>query len=281
VSYFREISRALSYCGPRGVVHVIGARLRGRVVASYPVVGGVLQGASVLEIGGPSALFRSDNLVPVYDRAASIDNVNYAGATLWEADLKDGGTYAPEGQVLGTQWLREATELDDMGPYDVVISSHTIEHTANPLRALRSWRNATKPGGWLVLVVPHLDGTFDHRRPVTTLQHLHDDEAAAAMEDDTTHVDEILGLHDVDRDPGLPSHDDLHDRVARNVATRSMHHHVFDSRTVWQMVAASGWSPRAVEARWPHDILLLACNDDSVVELPDRIRSPFPSDRQP
>lgn len=279
MSRLTELRTVLHRCGIRGVVAAVGARLRGSTVGFDDRVSQVLTGARVLEVGGPSALFRSDNLVPSYGRAASIDNVNYTGATLWESGLRDGGDYAPEGHRLGTQWLREASDLGDVGPYDVVISSHTIEHTADPLRALREWLRVTRDGGALVLVVPHRDGTFDHRRPLTTIEHLRDDEARAVDEADDTHVDEILRLHDVDRDPGLASHTQLRERVDQNLSTRSMHHHVFDTRTVWEMVTEVGWRPVEVEAVWPHDIVLLAFKGGEQLPL-GSFRSPFPTDRR-
>lgn len=279
MSYVSGAMKALQLCGPRGLATVVAARLRGGTVGFDPAIAEAVASARVLEIGGPSNLFRSDGLVPVYGRAAGVDNVNYAGATLWEANLSDGGDYGPEGRRLGTQWLREATELGPVGPYDAVISSHTIEHTANPLKALREWCRVTRPGGALVLVVPHVDGTFDHRRPVSSLAHLLEDEAADVDESDRTHVDEILRWHDVDRDPGLPSHDELRHRVESNVSTRSMHHHVFDTRVAWQMVAETGWSPQVVEARWPHDIVILARKGGASGRL-HPYRSPFPTDRR-
>ena len=128
-------------------------------------------------------------------------------------------------------------------------------------------------------MLPHRDGTFDHRRPLTTLEHLRDDEARAVNEADDTHVDEILRLHDVARDPGLASHTQL-ERVDQNLSTRSMHHHVFDTRTAWEMVAEAGWTPVEVEAVWPHDIVLLAVEVASGCHSA-RSRSPFPTDRRP
>ena len=138
MSYVSGAINALRLCGPRGFATVLGARMRGRTTGFDPAIAEAVASARVLEVGGPSNMFRSGGPVPVYGRAAGVDNVNYAEATLWEADLRDGGDYRPEGRHLGTQWLREASDLGDVGPYDVTISSHTIEHTADPLRALRS-----------------------------------------------------------------------------------------------------------------------------------------------
>ncbi len=41
--------------------------------------------------------------------------------------------------------------------YDYVYSSHTLEHMVNPRVALRNWWNAVKPGGYLILYIPHRD----------------------------------------------------------------------------------------------------------------------------
>ena len=47
------------------------------------------------------------------------------------------------------------------------------------------------------LVVPHKDKTFDHNRPVTSLNHLEEDLDNDVDEDDLTHLPEILELHDL------------------------------------------------------------------------------------
>jgi SAM-dependent methyltransferase len=41
--------------------------------------------------------------------------------------------------------------------YDCVYSSHCLEHMKHPLSALKQWWALVKPGGYLVLVVPHED----------------------------------------------------------------------------------------------------------------------------
>jgi SAM-dependent methyltransferase len=41
--------------------------------------------------------------------------------------------------------------------YDCVHSSHCLEHTHDVPRALREWWSLVKPGGYLIIVVPHED----------------------------------------------------------------------------------------------------------------------------
>jgi len=132
-----------------------------------------------------------------------------------------------------------------------------LEHTANLLRALCEWRRLLKTGGGLVLVVPHRDGTFDHRREVTTMQHLVKDLEMGMGEEDLTHLPEILDLHDESRDPGV--HDmTFHERAERNAEMRSLHHHVFDTRLAIDVVEKSGLQVLSVEPLRPYHILVLA-----------------------
>jgi len=41
--------------------------------------------------------------------------------------------------------------------FDFVYSSHTLEHMVNPGIALRNWWRVLKPGGYLILYIPHRD----------------------------------------------------------------------------------------------------------------------------
>jgi len=52
---------------------------------------------------------------------------------------------------------------------NAVISSHVIEHFFNPVKALQEWYRIIKPGGYLYIICPHKDRTFDKDREVTTI----------------------------------------------------------------------------------------------------------------
>lgn len=252
----------------------------------------VFQMGSGLEIGGPSTIFGSRGSVPVYPVAAHIDNCNFSGDTVWEGAISEGDNFAFDKRATpGRQYVVEASCLEGIADasYDFVLSSHCIEHLANPLQGLLEWIRVLRNNGLLVLVAPHKDGTFDHRRPVTSLAHLIEDFDARMQESDMTHVDEILSLHDFRMDYRAGDLQTFEDRSRRNFQNRCLHQHVFDTSLAVEMVAQTGLQLLAVEAFRPMHIALIA-RKLPPGEVPHnekfrgeagllRWRSPFPSDR--
>jgi hypothetical protein len=53
-----------------------------------------------------------------------------------------------------------------------------------------------KNNGILLFVLPQKEGTFDHKRSVTTIKHLIEDFENDIDEDYLSHLPEILKLHD-------------------------------------------------------------------------------------
>src|SRR5205814_8372968 len=140
----------------------------------------------------------------------------------------------------------------------LVLSSHTLEHVANPLRALREWRRVLRPGGALVLVLPRREATFDHRRPITRLEHLAEDERAGTGEDDETHLPEILDLHDLARDPGAGSRAEFEERSRQVLRYRALHHHVFDADLVARALHHAGYDVLGSETQPPFHLITVA-----------------------
>lgn len=50
----------------------------------------------------------------------------------------------------------DALRLPELGPFDVIISSDTLEHLEDDLAAVHMFREALNPGGHLIVHVPHL-----------------------------------------------------------------------------------------------------------------------------
>jgi SAM-dependent methyltransferase len=104
-----------------------------------------------------------------------------------------------------------------------------LEHVANPLKAIEEWIRVIKKEGLLLLIVPNKDFCFDHNRSVTTFAHLLNDFQHNTQEDDLTHLDEIVALHDLTMDPPAGNIDQFRARSLKNFDNRALHQHVFDT----------------------------------------------------
>ena len=247
--------------GPMAVLQAIGRRIVPPRLKCFSAAAPLMSGKRGLEIGGPSWLFARRGQFPAYGVAGSLDNCNFSSTTIWEGAIQSGPTftYDPRHEP-GTQYILEATDLSAIAAerYDFVLSSHMLEHCANPLRALREWMRIITAGGAIVLVIPHKEGTFDHRRPVTTLAHLIEDERNNTTECDMTHLPEILAFHDVTLDPSVEDFEALKARGERGFENRALHHHVFDTSLVVAMVDRVGLQIVTVEPVMPCHIFLVA-----------------------
>ena len=94
-----------------------------------------------------------------------------------------------------------------------------------------------KNKGRLVLVLPDKEFTFDHKRPITTLAHLIEDYNNNITEEDTTHFDEVIALHDFSYDNFVSSKEELIQRTHHNIENRAVHHHVFNLSLVKELLA--------------------------------------------
>ena len=181
-----------------------------------------------LEIGGPSQLFAA-GIFPVYEWALKIDGCNFSDNTLWEG-LVDNNQYAYSPNKSGMQYIMDGSQLSEIEDekYDFLLSSHNLEHIANPIKAIKEWVRVLKPGGFMLLVLPDKRFTFDHKRQYTSFTHLLTDFESNIGEDDLTHLSEILKFHDLKLDPGAgKDYDKFKKRGENNFEFRALHHHVF------------------------------------------------------
>ncbi len=259
---------------------------------SFDLCRALLRQKEGFEIGGPSQIFSRSGLLPVYKVARNIDNCNFSDNTIWEGAIIEGKNYFfDKEKEPGYQYVREAVDLHgiESGSMDFVLSSHNIEHVANPIKALKEWLRILNDGGLLVLVVPHKDGTFDRQRPVTKIEHLVDDFYKGTGEGDLTHAEEIIRLHDFSMGAGIDDRRNLVKSTQNNLATRCLHHHVFDVRLVAQLLHYLGLEVCSIEALLPMHIIAIGKklpydntpdNSEFLSKSAKYLESsPFPSDR--
>lgn len=208
-----------------------------------------------LEIGGPSNVFRRRFNLPLYDCVAQLDNCDFSQDNKWAShtpsfqfskDKSPGKTFFCEGSDLAG--------ISD-NSYDFLLSSHNLEHIANPLKALKEWMRVVKPRGHLVVVLPHYARTFDHRRVPTTIDHMVEDFYNGVGEDDLTHVEETFAAHRLNDES--QSDEELRVLLLSNYKYRTLHHHVFDEVNSKALMESAGLEVLAVETQLPFHIYLL------------------------
>lgn len=196
-----------------------------------------------LEIGGPTNLFRKNQALPLYRLCESLDGCNFSSDTIWEGKIDAHYSYDKK-RPSGHQYICEADNLSDIPDekYDFLISCHSLEHIANPIKALSEWRRVLKPGGALCIIVPDKTHTFDHNRDYTSMNHLIDDYKNNTDESDLTHLEEILKLHDLSKDPGSEEIEKFKARSIANYQYRCLHHHVFNIPLLKDLTSYCGFN---------------------------------------
>ena len=189
-----------------------------------------------LEIGGPSEIFS-----PIYKQCSSCDGVNFSSDTTWWVK-GDSNAYTFKGKTLGKVFIADAVNMDVVpsAGYDFVMSSNNLEHIANPIKALKEFLRAAKPGGGIIVVVPNKKYMFDHKRSYTSFEHMLSDFENDTPETDLTHLEEILELHDLAMDPPAGTFEEFRARSLRNFENRCLHHHVFCEESLRKIFAYLG-----------------------------------------
>jgi SAM-dependent methyltransferase len=202
-----------------------------------------------LEIGGPSRDFSKGGLIPIYPIIGTLHSCNYSKASIWSNDPFD--------------YIHDATRLESIEDttYDFLLASHILEHVANPIKALREWHRILRPGGSLLVLLPNKKHTFDHRRPYTPIAHLIADFEANTREDDLTHLEEILSLHDLEMDPPAGTLDEFRIRSLKNFENRALHHHVFDPKTIPDLFSLGGFRLTRTSTDFPPHIIAFGRRD--------------------
>jgi SAM-dependent methyltransferase len=214
----------------------------------------LVKGKAGIEIGGPSTVFQQWSSVPIYSSVGSLDNCDFSQSTTWASH---GAAYQfDKNKAPGKMYFCEGNDLQAIADhhYDFLLSSHNLEHFANPVKALKEWQRVVKPGGHIILFLPHYEKTFDQGRPLTTVEHMLADYEKQTGEDDLTHVEEIYEA----RRPRGEATEELRSVLLSNYSHRKMHHHVFDEVNSRAVLEAVGLKVLVVETALPFHIILLA-----------------------
>lgn len=189
----------------------------------------ILQNKEGIEIGGPTELFSNKGKLPLYKFLKQLDNINMM-ENAYFPNIQKNKFNIIDNKNLGNQFdIHEWSNKK----YDYLISSHVIEHLANPIKELNKWMELINDGGYILSIIPHKSKCWDKTRPVTSFEHILEDYQNNVSEDDMTHLDEVLQTdHPTKKQLGNAKFKEL---CLDNKETRIMHHHCFDVNLVQQL----------------------------------------------
>jgi SAM-dependent methyltransferase len=151
------------------------------------------------------------------------------------------------GEPCLADFLGDATSLPFRdNSLDYVVTSHVLEHVANPVGALAEWYRVLRPNGIIYLVVPDRRYTWDHARPLTTVAHMLEDFERDTTPADPTHIDDFV--HGVDwstYSPATPPAEvpnkkselsEIYHRAVASGHEINIHFHVFEPSNLLALI---------------------------------------------
>ena len=176
-----------------------------------------------IEIGGPS-----DTGDIIYKNSICMDNVIFSNDTLWYKNNTDEYNYYDnkKGKVI----INDAVNITNIKneQYDFVFSSHSLEHIANPLRAINEWLRIIKNKGHIIIIVPEKSLCFDHKREYSKFTTLLSQYENNVGEDNLSTLPEIIMNHDLSMDGAAGNLESFTKRSLDNFNNRCLHHYVYN-----------------------------------------------------
>lgn len=188
----------------------------------------LLSNKKVLEIGGPSKLLSS-----IYESFDSICflNLNESSKVHSQSSLPKNTLFNHEGDASDFKSFEEHSLLNK---FDLVLSCHTLEHFANPIKALFLWNSCILTNGKIITIVPNKEHCWDKNRPHTSFDHILKDYKNKTEETDMTHVYESSCM--------IETRPSYFEDVGTSNSTRVIHHHVFSPEVLAKCHEYCGFS---------------------------------------
>ena len=182
-----------------------------------------------VEIGGPSPTGTI-----LYHNSVSMDNIIFSKNTVWSNHTDE---YKYYNNKTGKVIVNDAVNISNVKNecYDFVFSSHSLEHIANPLKAISEWLRIIKSSGYIIIIVPEKSACFDHKRSYSKFSTLLTQYEKNVGEDDLSTLPEILLNHDLSKDPPAGDLGAFTKRSLDNFNNRCLHHYVYNDELLMEI----------------------------------------------
>lgn len=118
---------------------------------------------------------------------------------------------------------------------DFWIGNHFIEHTRNPILAIKNAIRVLKPGGVVFMAMPDKRYTFDINRDITTVEHLLRDYEEGPDWSEEAHYYDFVSK--TDKSDGCKNDEDIQRVIAGlKAANFSIHYHVWDHHAMLNLL---------------------------------------------
>lgn len=183
-----------------------------------------------VEIGGPS----SSTGTIIYKNAISIDNVIFSKDTIWSNHTEVYNYYEnKKGRVI----INDAVNIERIQNeyYNFCFSAHSLEHIANPLKAINEWLRIINKDGYIIIIVPEKSVCFDHKREYSKFSTLLSQYEKNVDEDDLSTLPDILKNHDLSMDIAAGDLGSFTKRSLDNFNNRCLHHYVYNDELLMEI----------------------------------------------
>ncbi|KAF0220661.1 MAG: Methyltransferase type [Geobacteraceae bacterium] len=118
---------------------------------------------------------------------------------------------------------------------DFIIANHMIEHSRNPIGTIRTWLTKLRPCGIIFMAIPDMRVTFDKDRPITTVEHLCNDDELSIEQLLTNDYEHYREYTELVIKEASPLQIDNHAKQLME-SNYSIHYHTFTSSNFLQML---------------------------------------------
>lgn len=179
-----------------------------------------MKNKTILDIGGPTGW-----LIDTYkDEKIYYFNIQKLMENFLQFTNEDKNIFF--GDITNEKDLFKIKDID----FEVFLSSHVLEHIANPIKVIKNIYGKLATNGLIITVVPNKKYCWDKDREDTTFEHILNDYHNTTSEDDMCHAQEssciINGLN------GWGARPNYYKEIENNNENRIIHHHVFNIETL-------------------------------------------------
>lgn len=163
------------------------------------------------------------NVNPLYEHllkgATKVIDINISDSYIWRPNL-----------VTIKADAHDLSMIEDCS-VDCVISSHTLEHLTNPIKAITEWLRIMKSWALMYHCIPYYKKTFDQKRCTTKIEHFIEDFNNKTSLSDRTHTEEFVENYDISMDKSFNTKEEWLENFNLNPQIYT-HYHVFDMDNV-------------------------------------------------